>query len=86
MRGGSHSAADRLLATKLGTKSVVLIIEGQSGVMVAECGGYAVSVSLQEIAGNRRIVPDDHLLLESLRNLGICLDDPKKEVHPYNYY
>ena len=73
MRGGSPSAADRILATKLGTKVVDLIVEGQSGVMVAERGGYAVPVPLEEIAGNRRIIPDDHPLLDSLRSLGICL-------------
>ncbi len=73
MRGGSPSAADRILATNLGTKAVDLIVEGKSGVMVADQGGYAVPVPLEEIAGNRRIIPDDHPLLDSLKNLGICL-------------
>ncbi|MCW8933049.1 MAG: 6-phosphofructokinase [Gammaproteobacteria bacterium] len=73
MRGGSPSAADRILATKLGTKAVDLIADGESGVMVAERGGYAIPVPLDEIAGNRRIIPDDHPLLDSLKNLGICL-------------
>ena len=45
----------------------------RSGVMVAERGGYAVPVPLEEIAGNRRIIPEDHPLLDSLRSLGICL-------------
>ncbi len=75
MRGGSPSAADRILATKLDTKAVDLIAQGQSGVMVAERGAYAVPVPLEEIAGNRCIIPDDHPILESLRSLGICLGD-----------
>jgi 6-phosphofructokinase len=75
MRGGSPSAADRILATKLGTKAVELIMAGESGKMVAERGGYAVAVPLEEIAGNRRVIPDDHPLLESLRSLGICLGE-----------
>ncbi|WP_067322286.1 6-phosphofructokinase [Streptobacillus felis] len=33
-RGGNPTAADRLLATKLGVKAVELLIEGQSGLMV----------------------------------------------------
>ncbi len=73
MRGGSPSAADRILATKLGSKAVDLIADGQSGMMVAERGGYAVPVPLSEIAGNRRIIPEDHPLLDSLKNLGVCL-------------
>ncbi len=73
MRGGTPSAADRILATKLGTKAVDLIAQEKSGFMIAERGGYAVPVPLDEIAGNRRIIPEDHPLLESLRHLGICL-------------
>jgi len=75
MRGGTPSAADRILATKLGTKAVDLIVDGESGKMVAERGGYPVAVPLEEVAGNRRIIPDDHPLLESLRHLDICLGD-----------
>ena len=75
MRGGSPSAADRILATKLGTKAVELIVAGESGKMVAERGGYAQAVPLEEIAGNRRIIPDDHPILQSLRSLGICLGE-----------
>ena len=33
-RGGSPTAADRLLATKLGVKAVELLVEGESGLMV----------------------------------------------------
>ncbi len=73
MRGGTPSAADRILATKLGTKAVELIAQQQSGFMIAERGGYAIPVPLEEVAGNRRIIPDDHPLLNSLRSLGICL-------------
>ncbi|MCU7938676.1 MAG: 6-phosphofructokinase [gamma proteobacterium symbiont of Bathyaustriella thionipta] len=75
MRGGTPSAADRILATKLGTKAVELIAQEKSGFMVAERGGYAVPVPLEEIAGNRRIIPDNHPLLNSLRSLGICLGE-----------
>lgn len=75
MRGGSPSSADRILATKLGTKAVDLIMAGESGKMVAERGGYAEAVPLEEIAGNRRIIPDDHPILQSLNSLGICLGE-----------
>ena len=33
-RGGSPTAADRLLATKLGVKAIELLVEGKAGLMV----------------------------------------------------
>ncbi len=75
MRGGTPSATDRILATKLGTKAVDLIVNNESGLMVAERSGYAVGIPLEEIAGKRRIIPNDHPLLSSLRDLGICLGE-----------
>jgi 6-phosphofructokinase 1 len=51
-RGGTPSANDRLLATRLGTRCVELIAEGYFGVMVADHGGVAVSVPIHDVAGN----------------------------------
>ncbi len=45
-RGGTPSAFDRVLATRMGTKAADLAIEGQSGVMVAMQGSEIVSVPL----------------------------------------
>ena len=72
-RGGTPSATDRILATKLGTRTVELMIEGVSGVMLGVRGEQIVPVPLEQVAGKRKIVPLDHPLLESLRQLHICL-------------
>jgi 6-phosphofructokinase len=73
MRGGSPSAADRILATQLGSKAVELLAEGVSGVMVAVRGRRLEAVPLEEVAGERHRVPMDHPLLQSLRMLNISL-------------
>ena len=72
-RGGTPSAADRLLATRLGTACAGLIEQGVYGVMVAARGEGAVAVPLKEVVGKRRIVPLDHPWIESARGVGTCL-------------
>ncbi len=74
-RGGTPSAADRLLATRLGTACADLIHEEIYGVMVAARGEGAEPVPLDEVAGNRKIVPLDHPWLESARKIGVNLGD-----------
>jgi ATP-dependent phosphofructokinase / diphosphate-dependent phosphofructokinase len=73
MRGGSPSAADRILATQLGSKAVELLAAGVSGVMVAVRGRRLEPVPLEQVAGQRHAVPLDHPLLQSLRMLNISL-------------
>jgi ATP-dependent phosphofructokinase / diphosphate-dependent phosphofructokinase len=74
-RGGAPSAADRLLATRLGTACADLIERGVYGVMVAARGESAEPVPLEEAAGKRKIVPLDHPWVESARKVGTCLGD-----------
>lgn len=74
-RGGTPSAADRLLATQLGTAAADVITEGNTGVMIASRDSKAVPVPLSEVAGNRKSVPLDHPWIESARRLGICIGD-----------
>ncbi|HLC16130.1 MAG TPA: ATP-dependent 6-phosphofructokinase [Thermodesulfovibrionia bacterium] len=74
-RGGSPSSYDRILATMLGTKAAQLIAEGVSGVMVAVKGDKLKPVPLEEVAGERKNIPLDHPILESLRMLKISLGE-----------
>jgi phosphofructokinase-like protein len=74
-RGGTPSASDRILATKLGTKTTELIAEGIYGVMVGVKGEKLVPVPLEKVAGNRKQIPLDHPILESLRQLKISLGE-----------
>ncbi len=74
-RGGTPSAADRLLATRLGTACAGLINDGVSGVMVAARGDNAVPVPLEDVAGNKKLVPADHPWIESARRVGVSFGD-----------
>jgi 6-phosphofructokinase 1 len=74
-RGGTPSAADRLLATRLGTAAVRLIEAEQYGVMVAARGETYEPVPLETVVGKRRIVPPDHAWIRSARAVGTCLGD-----------
>jgi len=55
-RGGSPSAADRILATRFGIRAVDLALDGPHGVMVAVSGGSLVLRPLQEVAGRLKQV------------------------------
>ncbi len=74
-RGGIPSAADRLLATRLGTACTDLINQGQYGVMVAARGDSTKAVMLEEVAGKVKMVPPDHPWVLSARNVGTSLGD-----------
>ncbi|MBF0471186.1 MAG: ATP-dependent 6-phosphofructokinase [Gammaproteobacteria bacterium] len=71
-RGGIPSAADRLLATRLGTACAEHIAREQFGVMIASRGEEAVAVPLQEVAGKKKLVPRDHPWVVSARLVGTC--------------
>jgi 6-phosphofructokinase 1 len=66
-RGGTPSAADRLLATRLGTAAADLIQRKQFGYMVAARGESSVAVPLEDVAGQVKTVPPDHSWVESAR-------------------
>lgn len=74
-RGGTPSAADRLLATRLGTACADLIEQEVFGVMVAARGDGYEPVPLEQVAGHRRVVPLDHPWIESARHLGTSMGD-----------
>jgi len=74
-RGGTPSAADRFLATRLGTACAQLIQEGHYGVMVAAGGEGTEPVPLEDVVGKRKTVPLDHPWLESARAVGTNLGD-----------
>lgn len=74
-RGGAPSAADRMLATRLGTACADLLREGRYGVMVGARGDSAAAVPLEEIAGKKKLVPPDHPLIRSARLVGTSFGD-----------
>ena len=74
-RGGTPTAADRVLATRLGSACVGYIEQGIQGVMIAVRGEGTAAVPLEEVVGRRSTVPLDHSWLSSARNVGTCLGD-----------
>ena len=74
-RGGTPSAADRILATRLGSAAADLIEKGVFGVMVAARGDGTEAVPLEKVAGKRKIVPVDHSWVRTARSVGTCLGD-----------
>ena len=74
-RGGTPTARDRILATRVGAKAAELIAEGKSGFMVAIKGEKCKPVALEDVAGKRNEVPADHPMVRAARAIGICLGD-----------
>ena len=56
-RGGSPSAFDRILATRMGAYAVELLLDGQQGVMIGSSGDNLITTSL-EIAMKLHSTPD----------------------------
>lgn len=74
-RGGTPSAADRLLATRLGTACVQYIKEEKFGIMVAAHGDSTKAVPLKDVVGKVKMVPADHPWIISARNVGTSFGD-----------
>lgn len=74
-RGGAPSAADRLLATRLGTACTNFINEGVYGVLIAARGEGVEPVPLGEVVGKRKTVPQNHPWIQSARLIGTNLGD-----------
>jgi len=74
-RGGTPSAVDRLLATRLGAACAGFINKGVYGVMVAARGDRTAPVPLEQVVGKRKTVPLDHPWVESARRVGTNLGD-----------
>ena len=71
-RGGSPTAFDRNLATRMGGHATELIANGQFGRMVALKGSEISSVPLNEVAGKLKLVTEEHDLVVQGRRLGVC--------------
>ena len=75
LRGGSPTAFDRLAALRFGAAAVRALDEGKSGIMVALGLNGVDYVSLEEVAGHMRNVPQDCDTLQTGRDLGISFGD-----------
>jgi 6-phosphofructokinase 1 len=69
VRGGVPSAADRVLATRLGAAAVESLVAGRQGVLLGMLRGEIAATSFQEIAGRTR--PADAALCDLARMLAV---------------
>lgn len=74
-RGGTPSAYDRLLATKLGTACFDFILKKEFGKMVAVQNNEIVAIPLEKVVKKIKNVPLDHPWIKSARSVGTCLGD-----------
>lgn len=74
-RGGTPSAADRLLATRLGTACAEFLQAGKFGVMVAARGDGVEPIPIEQVAGKLKMVPTDHPWVRAARRVGTCMGD-----------
>lgn len=73
VRGGTPTAADRLLGTQLAEWSVKMVMEGAFGRMACRKDGSMASVHLEQVAGKNKTVPLDHGWMRGAIQVGSCL-------------
>lgn len=73
VRGGTPTAADRLLATQLAEWSLKMVMEGAFGRMACRQDGSMSSIPLEEVAGKNKPVPMDHGWLRGAIQVDTCL-------------
>jgi phosphofructokinase-like protein len=74
-RGGSPTQFDRILGTRFGTAAVDAVAAGKFGCMVALRTPDIVTVSISEACTNERLVDPNGQLVQTARDVGICLGD-----------
>jgi 6-phosphofructokinase 1 len=75
VRGGTPSAFDRVLATRLGTAAAEFAESERFGVMAAVRRDEIAPVPLEEVAGKKKLVPLDHPWVASARLVDTCFGD-----------
>jgi 6-phosphofructokinase 1 len=76
LRGGSPSAFDRILASRLGCEAVHMAARAETGVMIAVRGADLASVPITEVGGKTRTVTPDHPWVKAAESIGLCLGTP----------
>ena len=74
-RGGSPTQFDRILGTRFGTAAVDAVADGKFGHMVALRTPEIVLVPIAEAIGNARCIDPKGGLVQSARDVGICLGE-----------
>jgi 6-phosphofructokinase 1 len=72
-RGGTPSAFDRVLGTRLGVQAALCCAAGESGMMVALRGTEIVKVTIEDALQEPKLVPTAGELVDAARRVGIEL-------------
>jgi len=80
LRGGTPTAHDRVLATRLGAEAVSLIKKGKFGYMVGVQSGSLVHVPIVKVAKGPRLIQPTDPLLTAARFVGTCFGDTKGQI------
>ena len=75
LRGGSPTPADRVLATRLGTRAIDLVLNHEFGCMVGVEGNEIVKVPLAAVSGRQKTIPTDYPLMMAARSVGTSFGD-----------
>ncbi len=65
-RGGSPTAFDRLLATRMGVDAVERLVSGETGVMIARTGRGQVTIPLEEVTTQTRSITEGYYELADM--------------------
>ena len=74
-RGGSPTAFDRVLATRLGVKAVELVAAGEYGRMVNLRGREVSSVLIEQAVARQRTIPPGGGTVRAAREIGMSFGD-----------
>lgn len=68
-RGGSPTATDRILASRLGSKAVECLLQGKKGIMLGTSGNTLVEVPFKTATENQKKSPLDLVYLANLLSI-----------------
>lgn len=74
-RGGSPSAADRLISLRFGSEGIRAIAEGDFNKLVVMRENQLRRIPIAEVAGRFKTVPIESDTIMTARDLGVCLGD-----------
>ena len=74
-RGGTPCAYDRVLATQFGHAALKLVVADRWNRLVVMQDAAITDVPIQSVAGQQRLVPPDHPLLNAARAVGTSFGD-----------
>lgn len=74
-RGGTPTAADRILATRYGRYAAQLIFQEKYNQLVVFKNNRVKHISLKESAGKLKTIEPNEMIIQATRALGVCFGD-----------